>query len=107
MLPLGDSSPNEAVVGLKPLIGVTPLLGNSRSFPGLMDVKSEKPTHASVASPAPDADADRHAVADRGPLRASSRPFKPTPRGSTASASGEGRKEYKAKKLKYNERTLC
>ena len=31
MLPLGDSSPNEAVVGLKPLIGVTPLLGNSRS----------------------------------------------------------------------------
>ena len=62
MLPLGDSSPNEAVVGLKPLIGVTPLLGNSRSFPGLMDVKSEKPTYASVASPAPVADADRHDV---------------------------------------------
>ena len=27
-----------------------------------MDVKLEKPTDASVASPAPDADADRHAV---------------------------------------------
>ena len=65
MLPLGDSSPNEAVVGLKPLIGVTPLLGSSRSFPGLMDVKSEKPTYASVASPAPDTDADRRA-ADHG-----------------------------------------
>ena len=27
-----------------------------------MDVKSEKPTYASVASPAPDTDADRRAV---------------------------------------------
>ena len=62
MLPLGDSSPNEAVVGLKPLIGVTPLLGNSRSFPGLMNVKAEKRTYASVASPAP-------AAADDGVLR--------------------------------------
>ena len=62
MLPLGDSRPNEAVVGLKPLIGVTPLLGNSRSFPGLMDVKVEKPTYASVASPTPATDGDRSAA---------------------------------------------
>ena len=65
MLPLGDSSPNEAVVGLKPLIGVTgvtPLLGNSRSFPGLMDVKVEKPTYASVANPTPATGGDRSAA---------------------------------------------
>ena len=46
---------------------ISPLLGNSnsRSFPGPMNVKSEKPTYASVASPAPGTGVDRSA-ADHG-----------------------------------------
>ena len=41
---------------------IRPLSVGTDAFPGLMDVKSEKPTYASVASPAPDTDADRRAT---------------------------------------------
>ena len=38
---------------------------SNRSFPGLMDMKTEKPTYASVTNPAPDTGIDRSA-ADHG-----------------------------------------